>query len=113
MLFRMLKKKYRLSARIRLQQSLLIQTLFFTLRVSKNDLDYNRYGFIVSKRIDKRAIVRNKAKRKLRSCIEKVQKKADVGNDLLFYLKKSVVQTPTRILCREIEHVLKREKILT
>lgn len=109
----MLKKKYRLSARKRLQQSLLIQTLFFTLRVSKNDLDYNRYGFVVSKRIDKRANVRNRAKRKIRSCIEKIQKKVNVGYDLLFYLKKSVVQTPTRILCSEIEHALKREKILT
>ena len=108
----MLKRKYRLSAGNRLQQPSVIHTQFFTLNVAKSSLPYNRYGFVISKKIDKRASVRNKAKRKLRWCVEKIQERVPGGHDMIFYLKKNVIQTPSSTLCSQMEHIFKKEKLL-
>ncbi len=109
----MLKKKYRLSARVRLERPLVFQALFFTLRVSKNNFPYSRYGFVVSKKVDKRAVVRNSVKRKIRAYIEAVQEKVSGGNDMLFHIKKRATQVENTSLYREIEQVLRKEKLLT
>lgn len=108
----MLKKKYRLRPRNKLQQPRVYRTQFFTLNVVNSNLPYNRYGFVISKKVDKRASVRNKAKRKLRWCIEKIQERVSGGHDMLFYLKKNVIQTPSPTLYSLVEQIFKKEKLL-
>jgi ribonuclease P protein component len=40
---------------------------FFYLKIKKNNLELSRFGFVVSKKISKSAVVRNKIKRAIRN----------------------------------------------
>ena len=108
----MLKRVYRLGKRIKLTKGKIYNGQFFTLRIAKNGLLYNRYAFIVSKKVDKRAVVRNRTKRKLRSCIEKVFNKIKTGYDLIFFIKKTAVSQVSETLCLEVSAALKKEGLL-
>jgi len=103
----MFSRKYRLPATIRLEHSKIIHTPLFSLRIAKNNLVYNRYGFIVSKKIDKRATVRNRLKRRFRACVEQMHKQLATGRDFLFVLKKEAVEMDTNVLCDKISLVLR------
>lgn len=48
------------------------------LKIKENNLDSSRFGFIVSKKVSKKAVLRNKIKRKLREIIRLRLKKKDV-----------------------------------
>lgn len=107
----MLKKIYRLSARSTLQKPSIVQTPFFTMRFVLNNLPHSRFGFIVSKKVDKRAVVRNKTKRKVRFFIEKMRKNIAPGYDILFSLKKSAINEETSSLYLCMENIFKKEKL--
>ena len=42
---------------------------FLVLKIAQNNLKESRFGFIISKKVSKKAILRNKIKRRLRSII--------------------------------------------
>ena len=43
---------------------------FLFLKINQNDLDISRFGFIVSKKNSKKAVVRNRLKRQLREVVK-------------------------------------------
>lgn len=106
----MFAKKYRLPSSIILQNPLTQHTPFFLLRYTTNNLPYNRYGFVSSKKIDKRATVRNHARRILRSRIESLHPHMQQGYDLLFHLKKSVENAT--VLNTLVEETLQQAHLL-
>lgn len=105
----MLKKRYRLKGAIS-PRALLVHTQFFTLRFSPNGTTQSRFGFVVSKKVDKRATVRNRSKRKIRACIETILDKIKLGYDMMFFLKKEIAEGEN--ICSIVEEVLKKEKII-
>ena len=54
---------------------------FLVLKTIKNNLDTNRFGFIISQKVSKKATVRNKIKRKLREVIRLGIKDCLLGNN--------------------------------
>lgn len=104
----MLKKKNRLPS-IGFKAEKTFQTQELILKISENQNAESRFGFVVSKKIDKRASTRNKIKRILRSCIEEKLEKIKPGFDFLIITKK-IVGPDT---CREIENLLRKENYLT
>src|SRR5258706_15865795 len=108
----MFDRKYRLPVKVRLDNSKTVHTPFFIVKIHKNTLEYNRYGFIISKKIDKRATVRNRVKRRIRACVEELHPKMVTGYDLLFIIKKEAVEKTTEILFSTISEILIKEKIL-
>ena len=108
----MLKRVYRLGKRIKLTKGKIYNGQFFTLRIAKNGLLYNRYAFVVSKKVDKRAVVRNKIKRRLRSCIEKMFNKIKKGYDFIFYVKKRAASQVLEDLCLDVKAALAKEELL-
>ena len=54
---------------------------FLILKITKNALSQTRFGFIVSKKVSKKATLRNKIKRKLREIVS--QKEVKKGIDIL------------------------------
>ncbi|OGW20113.1 MAG: ribonuclease P protein component [Nitrospirae bacterium GWA2_46_11] len=86
----MLKRKYRLGLKIRPRFERSFKTPYFILKVAKNNLLYNRYGFIVSKKIDKRAVVRNKIKRLIRGGVEDLTIDLKEGYDVVFIAVKNI-----------------------
>lgn len=108
----MLKNKFRLGRGINLFAPKVFQTPLFTFRVAKNDLVYNRYGFIVSKKIDKRATLRNALKRRMRSCVENIFDKIKTGFDMVIILKKNALSKKQEDLCADISLFLKSKHFL-
>ena len=55
---------------------------FLMLKVFKNNFKHSRIGFVVSKKVSKKASVRNKIKRRLRAAVlsqlENIKKPADI-----------------------------------
>ncbi len=85
----MFKKKFRLP-KGSFKGEKVLSSPGFLLKVAKNGESFNRFGIVVSKRIDKRASVRNRIKRKFRSYLEKEAKNIIKGYDLLFIIKKGI-----------------------
>lgn len=108
----MLKKVYRLGKTARTAKGKVYNGQFFNLRIAKNNLFYNRYAFVVSKKVDKRAVIRNKTKRKLSLCIEKMFSEIKTGYDIVLFAKKMAASQPLEDLYKEVEVALKKEELL-
>lgn len=79
----MFAREYRLPSSITFpSESLVIRTPLFLLKIVSNNLSHNRYGFVISKKVDKRAVERNRVRRLFSSILEnlKIEQK---GHDLL------------------------------
>jgi ribonuclease P protein component len=88
----MFKRENRLVAGIRFNNSRFLSVPQFILKERGNGLSINRFGIIVSKKIDKRAVVRNKIKRFLRVILVDLNKKMDAGHDILLITKKEILR---------------------
>lgn len=108
----MLKRKYRLNQRIKAKAQRSFKTPFFVLRIAENDLGYNRFGFVVSKKVDKRAVIRNKVKRMLRGEIELKFEEIKKGFDILFMLNKEIVNATKDEIGEVLYNLLKKENLL-
>ncbi len=108
----MLKKINRLPKTADLRGGREFSSIFFRLKTSKNSEEFSRFGFVISKKIDKRAVIRNKIKRKMSFCIEKNIDKITRGVDMLFLTKKEIVGKTINEICFDIEEALKKEKLL-
>ncbi|MDE2025780.1 MAG: ribonuclease P protein component [Patescibacteria group bacterium] len=102
----MFSKKFRLPATVSLSGTQVVSARFFTIRVKQNTLQNNRYGFVISKKISKRAHVRNRSKRKFRAGVEQLHSRLKTGYDMLFVLAPGVVNQSTQTLCTELEKTL-------
>ena len=106
----MLERKYRLLVPIS-KTAQLFSTPQFSLRVSKNGESVSRFGFIVSKKIDKRAVVRNRVKRLLRRVIEENIKKIAAGYDFLFIIRSEIIGKDLGEISITVLDLLKKEKL--
>lgn len=108
----MLKKENRLSNLKRKVESKNYDTPLFKIKISQNSENKNRFGFVVSKKIDKKAVVRNQTKRVLKKAAKSFLGKISEDKDIIFVSKKvlkNVDFNEARIL---IEGVFKRSQIL-
>jgi ribonuclease P protein component len=77
----------------------------FGLLVRRREGAEARVGFIVSKRIDKRSVVRHQVKRKLAVGVAKVIGEIG-GNDLVFLAKRPLGEASQEEVDREIRRIL-------
>lgn len=108
----MLQKQYRLPASVRLNRPQTFSFQHFLVKVGKNNLDYNRFGFVVGKKTDKRATARNRIKRVFRSCIEELFDKIQTGHDLLFFVKSSALEIERKEMYNQVYGFLKDKNFL-
>lgn len=80
----MLARTYRLIMLPRDRKSTYSKTSSFTLRSQRNSLEHSRIGIVVSKKVDKRATVRNRLKRTFRANLEEKKIHLLKGFDFLF-----------------------------
>lgn len=106
----MLKKVNRLTS-FSLPNPKIIQTPLFNLKISRNNSEYTRIGFIISKKVASSAVVRNSTKRKFRSIIEEKIDLIDVGYDLAFYLRKDLLESDRTKTDHILTDILKKEQI--
>jgi ribonuclease P protein component len=87
----MFKRENRLVPGIKFNNSHITANTQFVLKEKKNGLTINRFGVVVSKKIDNRAVVRNKIKRFFRMSLERLDKKLNTGHDMLFIVRKGIL----------------------
>lgn len=100
----MLKRKFRLPKEA-IKNSKTINSKSFVLKVAENNEKVSRFGFVVSKRVDKRAVVRNRTKRVLRALIEENIEKIKPGLDFLV-----IVKNQDKDIKKNVEEVFQKNK---
>lgn len=108
----MLKRKYRLLVKTRLINTRIIKSPIFTLKFTKNGLPYNRFGFVISKNVDKRAVERNRIKRLLRSCIEAIFHTIVSGYDMLFIIHPGAKQQKREDISLQLKQILTKYNLI-
>jgi ribonuclease P protein component len=107
----MLKRVYRLPASQKPKNATYFKSAFFSLRITKNNLANNRYGFVVKKALDKRAVVRNRIRRVFRSSIEEMNDDIKNGYDMLFVLEKGIIGKVREEVFRDLDKFLTEKKL--
>ena len=78
---------------------------FIFLKALKNNLNNNQFGIIVSTKISKKAVIRNKIKRQLREII----KQTDIrpGFDIVIVTKLEIINKNYQEIKNELEDLFK------
>ena len=90
----------------KLVQSSLFGTLIHK-RASIHQTSPPRIGFIVSSKVAKKAVLRNKLKRLLREATRSHINSLSSGYDLVFLAKKTLINTSPKDASLEIDHIFK------
>ena len=106
----MFKKGLRLPKNIRFTKENQTSCNFFSIKIAENKTESKRFGILVSKRIDKRAVIRNKIKRQIRNCIEENEKYLLAGKDLLIITRPGIKDIETRKICESLMEIFKKIK---
>lgn len=108
----MLKKAYRLPLGKQFAPSQTLSSPLFTLRYTHNNLSHSRFGFIISKRIEKRATKRNRIRRLLANSIETRIAEIVNGKDILFIVRKQIVDASLEEILESVVTTLKKANII-
>lgn len=92
----MLAKKYKLKKKNDFKKVFdngkYYQQGFISLKFFKNNLDITRFGLIVSSKISKKAVERNKIKRRIENTIQINQKNIKTGFDIIILVRPEIVK---------------------
>lgn len=108
----MFAKRNRLPHFVILTPSRVIHHSLFLVKYRENTLSDNRFAVSVSKRIDKRAVVRNRLRRVLQHCLREMSFKENTHVDMLFVVKKSFFDTSTADICATLTSLLEKENLV-
>ncbi len=113
----MLPKQYRLPGYLiprTLNSKLTYHSPLFTLKlVNLNNNQLSRLGFIVSTKISKKAVERNKIKRQLRAASYQHLKAIAPGYNLLIIAKHSLKSSSFEQIKTALHYLFKQAKIIT
>ncbi len=104
----MFKKRFRLPKNVRFAKENQISSNFFLIKIAENKTESKRFGIIVSKRIDKRAVIRNKIKRQIRRCIEENENNVPAGKDILMIVRPNIKDRQMEEICESIKKIFKK-----
>lgn len=108
---KMFKRQNRLPRGIEFYNSF-FSTPNFILKVKKNGLTVNRFGIVVSKKIDKRAVERNKIKRMFRKTLMDLNKEMASGHDILFIVGPGIINKTAEQVSFAIKEVLEKKAFI-
>lgn len=74
--------------------------------LEKDGGEESRFGFVVSTKISKMAVHRNRVKRALREAIRQNLKYIPKGYDMVFLTKKSIMEKSTDQIMKQVESFL-------
>jgi len=90
-----------------------LSSQLLVLAWNPNEVAQLRIGFVVSKRISKRAVQRNYIKRLLGEAVRDVLLILPTGMDIVFTARGQIANTDLRLLKHDILTLLRRAKLLT
>lgn len=86
----MLQKQNRLSIIRRKTNDVFFSSPLFDISVSNNSGETAKFGFVVSKRVNKSAVVRNRTKRVLAGAVKEILDKVISGKDVVIVAKRKL-----------------------
>lgn len=88
------------------------QKQFLFLKVVKNDLEVSRFGFIVSQKLSKKAVIRNRLKRRLREGLRHYLSEIKQGIDGVFIARPGLEKENFEELKEIIKGILSKAELL-
>jgi ribonuclease P protein component len=86
---------------------------FLILKTTKNKLDKSRFGFIVSQKISRKAVIRNKIKRRLRAIVMKNLKTVKTGTDNLVITLPGIEKKDFSNTEQTVNNLFKKAKLFS
>lgn len=83
-----------------------------SLKVKKATGGEARVGFIVGKKVSKKAILRNKAKRRLRAAVARFIEKLKPGADVVVMPRADITKRNFKEIALEVEKIFKKSRLL-
>ena len=85
---------------------------FFQLKVSKNNLDENQFIFIIPSKSIRKAVLRNKIRRRAREILKRKEDNIKKGINLTFIFKKGAEEQSYEELEKGISRVLDERQLI-
>lgn len=79
-----------------------------SLKAAKNDLDINRFGILISTKVSKKAVIRNRYKRQLREVMRQENAHLNQGYDIVFVVFPSILDKDYLELTKIVKKGLKK-----
>lgn len=106
----MLKKENRLRRIERNRSQNIFSSPIANIRVSEGEGE-SKFGFVVSKKISKKAVIRNRTKRILRAFVENNLERIKTGKNFVFVSKKELDFSDKEEIFKDLEETLKKAKL--
>lgn len=84
---------------------------FLILKFQSNDLSVARVGFVVSKKVSKKAVLRNKVKRRLREAVRAELARVRPGFDLVFFTRREIKEKEFSDIQQLVKQLLEKAKL--
>jgi len=84
---------------------------FLILKFKENDLAFSRIGFVVSKKVSKKAVLRNKVKRRLRESVNRELAHIRMGFDLIFFTRREIKEKEFSDIEQLVKQLLEKAKL--
>ena len=85
---------------------------FIKIKFLKNNLDISRFSFIVGLKISKKAVQRNKIKRRLEEIIRLNFKQINTGFDILVFVDKEIMEKEYIEIKEVLIYLFKKSRII-
>lgn len=82
------------------------------LKVLENNTKETRIGFLITKKVSKKAVVRNKLKRRLREILRREKEKTKKGLDLIFIALPGIETRDFQSLENSVKKLFSKAKIV-
>ncbi|TAK05181.1 ribonuclease P protein component [Patescibacteria group bacterium] len=87
-------------------------TPLFSLKIAKNDLPVSRFAVVIGTKVNKRAVVRNLAKRRLREAIRLLGPRIVAGQDVIVMGRGKIADTTYDEISRTIRFAFEKSGLL-
>lgn len=74
----------------------------YALRNQSGAIDMTRMTVVISKKVDKRAVVRNRCRRRVREAFRPLLPQLEPGFDILIYIKQDMGNVPFEIVTSDV-----------
>lgn len=85
---------------------------FLFLKITANDLEITRFGLVVSRKISKKAVIRNRLKRRLREIIRLRLEKIKKGKDVVLITLSGVEKKEYAEIEQVVEKLFKKAGLI-
>lgn len=89
------------------------ENTFIKIKFFKNFKKYSRFGFIISNKFSKKAVVRNLIKRRLRAAARILSKNIKMGFDVVVWPKIALKKSTYQVLLENFKEILNKNDILS